>query len=128
MVLFDVLCSDLSTESSELFAMLRPLTERTWSNPTECVPWTIKDQVSHLAWNDDATVFALTDPDGFNRARPTTPEGIQQMVDQVIVDNHDRSGVDLLRWFETARLGLLDAMAGRDAKSGHNSSKSGLCN
>jgi uncharacterized protein (TIGR03084 family) len=108
---------DLAAESDELFAVLEPLSETAWTTPTKCAPWTIKDQVSHLAWNDEATVFALTQPEKFLAAKPSTMEGIQQMVDQVIVDHHDRSGDDLLAWFRTARSDMLNAFTGRDPRA-----------
>lgn len=114
--LLETLCADLAAECAGLFDVLAPLDEATWNAPTSCVPWTIKDQVSHLAWNDEAAVRALTDPDGFRRSRPTTPEGIQRMVDQVIADHHDRPGADLLTWFRAAHTALLDAASGVDPK------------
>jgi uncharacterized protein (TIGR03084 family) len=108
---------DLAAESEELFAVLERLSEAGWKTATKCVPWTIKDQVSHLAWNDEATVFALTEPERFLEAKPNTMEGIQQMVDQVIADHHDRTGEDLLTWFRNARSDMLDAFAGRDPRA-----------
>jgi uncharacterized protein (TIGR03084 family) len=108
---------DLAAESEELISTLERLDETTWTTPTKCVPWTVKDQVSHLAWNDEATVFALTHPERFLQSKPTTMEGIQQMVDQVIVDHHNRSGRELLAWFQTARSNLLDAFTGRDPRA-----------
>jgi uncharacterized protein (TIGR03084 family) len=108
---------DLAAESEELFSVLEPLSETAWTTATKCQPWTLKDQVSHLAWNDEATVFALTQPERFLEAKPNTMDGIQKMVDQVIVDHHDRSGHELLAWFRTARGDLLDAFAGRDPRA-----------
>ncbi len=108
---------DLAAESEELFAVLQPLSERAWTTATKCAPWTIKDQISHLAWNDEATVFALRQPEKFLAAKPDTMAGIQQMVDQVILDHHDRTGEDLLAWFRAARSEMLDAFAGRDPRA-----------
>jgi uncharacterized protein (TIGR03084 family) len=108
---------DLATESSELFSVLDRLDESAWLTVTKCEPWTIKDQVSHLAWNDEATVFALTRPEEFLRTKPSSMTGIQAMVDKVIVDHHDRPGNDLLAWFHNARRELLNAFVGRDARA-----------
>lgn len=114
--LLDVLHADLAAESSTLLAVLDLLDESGWSAATGCAPWTVKDQVAHLAWNDDATVRALTAPAMFISERPTTPEGIQQMVDRVIVDHTTMSGYDLLSWFRNARQRLLDTVVGLDPK------------
>jgi uncharacterized protein (TIGR03084 family) len=113
----EVLRLDLASESEELFSVLERLDHTAWTTPTKCTPWTIKDQVSHLAWNDEATVFALTRPEEFLGAKPSTMDGIQRMVDQVIVDHHDRSGGELLVWFRAARSDLLGAFAGRDPRA-----------
>ena len=114
--LLDDLRADLTAESEAVVSVLDGLDEFGWNTPTASVPWTVKDQVSHLAWNDDATIRALSDPEGFVAAKPATLGGIQQMVDKVIVDHHDMAGSDLLSWFRKARGGLLDATAGLDAK------------
>jgi uncharacterized protein (TIGR03084 family) len=114
---FADLCGDTASESAELFRVLEALDERDWQRPTACEPWRVADQISHLAWNDDATVRALTDPEGFRATRPTTPEGIQAMVDAVVSDHGDMSGAALLEWFHSARAALLDAFAAADPKA-----------
>jgi uncharacterized protein (TIGR03084 family) len=88
-----------------------------WLTMTDCVPWTVKDQLAHLAWNDHATVLALTDPERFLLARPSTPEGIQAMVDAVITDSQHRSGPDVAQWFREERAQLLEAVVGRDPRA-----------
>jgi uncharacterized protein (TIGR03084 family) len=114
---FEDLCGDTASESTELFRVLGSLDERDWQRPTGCEPWRVADQISHLAWNDDATVRALTDPEGFRATRPTTPEGIQAMVDAVVSDHQNMSGAALLDWFRSARAALLDAFAAADPKA-----------
>ena len=114
--LLDVLCADLAAEGDDVLALLEALDEPAWSTPTGCAGWDLRDQVSHLAWNDDAAVLAVTEPGRFRRGRHDSPDAVQAMVDGVITDNHHRSGTDLLGWFRTARRGLLDAVAGRDPK------------
>jgi uncharacterized protein (TIGR03084 family) len=114
---FENLCTDTADESAGLLDILGRLDERDWATLTGCTPWTIGDQVSHLAWNDDAAVRALTDPDDFRSSRPTTPESIQAMVDAVIVDHHDMGGATLLPWFRSARATLLDVFGAADPKA-----------
>ncbi len=116
MSLLDDLCTDLQAESDELIQLLAGLDEPAWHTMTASEPWRVKDQVSHLAWNDDATVRALTSPEEFLSERPEGMEAIQAMVDQVIVDAHDMSSADLLAWFTNGRTTMLDAFAGRNPK------------
>ncbi len=92
------------------------LGEQAWMTITACAPWTVKDQLSHLAWNDHATVLALTEPERFVQAKPSTPEGIQAMVDSVISDNQYRSGPDVVHWFWSERERMLEAITGRDPR------------
>lgn len=114
---FETLWTDTADESAALFDVLRHLSPSDWNSPTGCVPWTIGDQISHLAWNDDATVRALTQPEAFVATRATTPEGIQAMVDAVIVDHHAMEGAALLDWFQSARGSLLDAFRVAEPKA-----------
>jgi uncharacterized protein (TIGR03084 family) len=92
------------------------LDDPAWMVITECAPWTVKDQLAHLAWNDHATVLALTEPERFVQAKPSTPEGIGAMVDSVISDNHHRSGPDVVHWFRNQRERMLEAVEGRDPR------------
>jgi uncharacterized protein (TIGR03084 family) len=101
------LCDDLRAEGDLLVALLAPLDEAAWDTPTPAEGWLVRDQVSHLAWNDEAARLAMTDPERFAAQRPATPEGIQAMVDAVIADHHHRTGPDLLAWYEAARTALL---------------------
>ena len=114
--LFDTLWTDTADESAALFAVLDPLHADDWHTVTGCVPWTIGDQVSHLAWNDDAAVHALVDPAAFVASRPG-PERIQAMVDAVITDHHAMEGAALLAWFRSARTAMLDAFRDADPKA-----------
>jgi uncharacterized protein (TIGR03084 family) len=114
--LLTALLSDLINEGNGLLSILSELDEQRWSAPTQCPPWEVKDHISHLAWNDQATVLALTQPDAFRAAKPTSDALIQEMVDRVIVDNHHRSGADMLGWFATARADMLTAFSGREPR------------
>jgi uncharacterized protein (TIGR03084 family) len=117
--LIEDLSHDLDAETAEILRALDGIEAHgkpAWTTVTGCVPWTVKDQLAHLAWNDTATVLALTDPERFLQAKPATPEGIQAMVDSVITDNQQRGGPDIAAWFRTERARLLEAVVGRDPR------------
>ena len=116
MSLIDDLCADLQAEGDELAGVLAGLDEAGWDTMTAAEPWRVKDQISHLAWNDDATVRALTQPDKFLADKPDGMEAIQSMVDQVIIDYHHLPGDEMLHWFRDARQSLINAFAGRNPK------------
>ncbi|MDA0634268.1 TIGR03084 family metal-binding protein [Nonomuraea sp. MCN248] len=59
------LLDDLRAETASLEALLDPLDPGDWERPTPAAGWAIRDQVSHLAWFDDAAHTAITDPASF---------------------------------------------------------------
>jgi uncharacterized protein (TIGR03084 family) len=58
-------CADLGAETSDLAAMVSPLPAGDWALPTPAPGWTIAHQIAHLAWTDDTSRLAVTDPTGF---------------------------------------------------------------
>ena len=62
-----VLTADLAAESAELYEVLSVLAEPDWARETPAVGWTLRDQVAHLAFFDDAAVLSATDPQRFTR-------------------------------------------------------------
>ena len=48
----DPICDDLEAESADLLSILGPLSAADWDQPTPAEGWTVRDQVSHLAFFD----------------------------------------------------------------------------
>jgi hypothetical protein len=61
----DQLADDLLGETEALRALLVGLDDADWERPTPAQGWAVRDQISHLAYFDDAAVRSATDPDGF---------------------------------------------------------------
>ena len=59
------LADDLTAETTALREMVAGLDEAAWRTPTPAEGWTIADQVSHLAFFDDAAIQSAADPEGF---------------------------------------------------------------
>ena len=55
------LLADLRVESDLVIERLTALAEDHWTLPTPAQGWSIRDQVSHLAFFDDSTILALRD-------------------------------------------------------------------
>jgi uncharacterized protein (TIGR03084 family) len=107
---------DLRAESRELEALLAPLRPADWDTPTPAEGWVIRDQVSHLAWFDDAAVRAVTAPDDFRAEAATALTGGVDTDD--IAKQHRSVAVPELRdWFAASRARLLDVLAGLDPKA-----------
>ncbi|MCI4676491.1 TIGR03084 family metal-binding protein [Candidatus Mycolicibacterium alkanivorans] len=103
----DALADDLAAETAELRATLGAMTPADWRRPTPARGWCIGDQVSHLAYFDDAAVQATTDPDGFlaELARWNAEGGVNP--DTICARFRDLPGEALLAWFDEARTRLL---------------------
>jgi len=103
------LLADLDAESAALDEMLAPLGQAQYLLPTPAEGWCIADQVSHLAYFDEAALLAATDPDGF-RAEAAQAIAIGAgFTDQVAARYRHTPGADLRAWLATARQDLLAA-------------------
>jgi uncharacterized protein (TIGR03084 family) len=103
------LCDDLAAERDDLAALLQPLAEREWQRATPAPGWSILDQVTHLAWFDDAARQAIEEPDAFRAASPPALDDIDSFVDRVARDHRDRTGADTLSWLHNAGERLMTA-------------------
>ncbi|HEU0240133.1 MAG TPA: TIGR03084 family metal-binding protein [Micromonosporaceae bacterium] len=108
------LVADLGAESDDLDAMLTPLDATHWRLLTPAIGWTIADQVSHLAYFDEAAHAAATDPDRFRRElAQLVADGID-LPDRIAVRYRGMPGDELLSWWRRARSTLLDTFAALD--------------
>jgi uncharacterized protein (TIGR03084 family) len=99
---------DLLAETAELAAIVVPLGPARWSEPTPAVGWTIHDQVSHLAYFDEATVTAVRDPDRFRAERGPGLEDADAFTAAVAARHRDMAPAEVWAWFERARATLVD--------------------
>lgn len=108
------LTADLVAETAWLDEILGALPPAQWQLRTPAPGWTIADQVSHLAYFDEATLLSIRDPDLFRRdAEGLTGRG-GDFPDQIAAEYRHLGGAELLRWFRAARQALLDGYASTD--------------
>lgn len=111
--LLDGLLADLSAETDDLAGILAGLDAADWERPTPAPGWRIRDQVSHLAYFDEAATLAATDADTFRvEADELTALG-PGFPDEIARRYRDVWPGDLLRWFQLARTELLEALRAR---------------
>ncbi|MEW9549364.1 TIGR03084 family metal-binding protein [Nonomuraea sp. NPDC050783] len=106
------LLDDLRAETASLEELLAPLREADWELPTPAEGWAVRDQVSHLAWFDEAAVRAVTDPEGFTASLAGFTS-----VDDLARQARELSPADLRAWFLAARERGLEVFAGLDARA-----------
>jgi uncharacterized protein (TIGR03084 family) len=107
-------CDDLAAETADLVAILAQLDEPYWDTPTPAPGWSIRDQVSHLAYFDDVSTLAATHPDQFRVEREHDLADVDAMVDRVTAAYRHLSGAETLAWLERARAGFIEAVIDLD--------------
>jgi len=105
------LLADLAAESAELDEVLEDLDDAAWQRATPAVGWTVRDQVTHLAWFDHAAVTAARDPSTFRAEVDRLGTGIDGLADRVALDHATMPPRDVLVWARTARREFLDVYA-----------------
>lgn len=109
----DMLCHDLAAERAELQGFL-DLVGTDWQIDTPALGWTVLDQVTHLAWFDQAATQSIVAPSEFVAARDHVRKNVGNFVDAVRVENHARTIDDVRRWLISAGESLIFAARAAD--------------
>jgi uncharacterized protein (TIGR03084 family) len=102
--------ADLTAETADLLGLLDPLPAAGWATPTPAAGWSVQDQVNHLAWFDQATVQAVTDPSAF---RASLDGMTGDFPDRLVAAQRDLPPAESLAWFRSARAQFLEVAAAR---------------
>lgn len=100
------ICEVLKEESRRLFDVLTQLSEPQWLLPTPSPGWRIQDQVTHLAYYDDATTVAFRDPARFRaelEAGRADEGSAHSMPDQIAERYRDLGGPSAFSWLQKSR-------------------------
>ena len=108
------LVDDLLAETRALDDVLVALTDTQWDEPTPAPGWLVRDQVSHLAYFDDANVTAVREPDRFAREREVAVVDIDAFTARVAADHRGCSPAALVQWWRDARGRLVETLGGLD--------------
>jgi uncharacterized protein (TIGR03084 family) len=112
------LLDDLVAETEVLTGMLAPLDDLAWERATPAPGWAIRDQISHLAYFDDAATLAATDPGRF-RAETAALTGGRgaALSDQVAGRYRQLPAAELRDWLRRARAEYVRVLGGLDART-----------
>jgi uncharacterized protein (TIGR03084 family) len=109
------LAGDVSAETSVTRGLVAGLSEAGWRTATPAVGWSIADQIGHLAYFDEMAVRSAVSPEAFAAdLAAVQAAGTAIDPDVIAATYRDRSGAELLAWFDAARAELLDTFAGLD--------------
>jgi uncharacterized protein (TIGR03084 family) len=113
----DEVVADLEAEHGELDRLVAGLDEAAWNRPTPAEGWAVRDQISHLAFFDDAAVMAIDDPEGFSAMAEAAMSSGEDPMAEHLRQGREMSGAELLEWWRTARAGLLVHVAELDPRA-----------
>jgi len=94
--------------------MIGDLDEAGWHTPTPAEGWSIGDQISHLAFFDDAAIQSATDPEGFAAEMERDFTVGQLTPDDVAERYRNQAGTELLAWFDASRRRLIKVFSELD--------------
>ncbi|MFG2948391.1 TIGR03084 family metal-binding protein [Streptomyces adustus] len=107
------LTEDLDAESSDLRRLVTALDDSGWRSPTPAVGWSVLDQLTHLAYYDEAAVRAAESPERF-AAEVRQP---QPTPDDIAARFRSLPGAEALAWFERSRRRLIEVFAALDPRT-----------
>ena len=108
------LAGDLAAETAVTRDLVADLSEVGWRTPTPAPGWTIADQMGHLAYFDEMAVTSAVRPEEFAAELATAQASGAIDPDALAARYRDRSGAQILAWFDAARAVLLGTFAGLD--------------
>lgn len=104
-------CDDLAAESADIFAIIGALSEAQWLLDTPADGWTIRDQISHLAFFDETGTLAATDADAFAASTKALMSGADPMAGPV-ERGRAMEPFAVRDWFTTVRAQMIDVFRG----------------
>jgi uncharacterized protein (TIGR03084 family) len=112
----DALLDDLQAEYEELRAVVGSLDahDPRWDLPTPAEGWAVRDQVSHLAFFDDAGRQALVEPERFARMAADAMSGTGDPMAPHLTRGRSMDGDELVAWWDGAHAGMMAALAEAD--------------
>jgi len=110
------LLDDLDGEYGDLRAVVEGLSDADvrWDLATPAAGWAVRDQISHLAFFDDAGRMAMVDPDAFALSAEEILAATGDPMDVHLVRGRAMGGDELLSWWGGAHRAMVDAFAVAD--------------
>jgi uncharacterized protein (TIGR03084 family) len=105
------LLDDLEAEQLALERLLAPLDEESWDLATPADGWAVRDQVSHLAFFDEAATMAIRDPEAFTARAEAAMAADGDPMEEHLVRGRAMAGAAVLAWWQSARHDMTGAVA-----------------
>ena len=116
MTTLEDLLVDLDAEYDDLRAVVGGLADDApeWDLATPAEGWAVRDQISHLAYFDDAGRMAMVDAEGFARSVEEIVTATGDPMEVHLSRGRAMGGRELLAWWGDAHRAMVEAFAGAD--------------
>ena len=104
------ICDDMRAEHEDLDSLVAPLTEATWDAPTPAEGWTIRDQISHLAYFDRVALVSAMDPNRFRVEREIALADVAALIADSVDLGRALPAAQLLGYWRNWRQELVAAL------------------
>jgi uncharacterized protein (TIGR03084 family) len=110
---------DLDAEYDDLRAVVGGLADAApeWDLLTPAEGWAVRDQISHLAYFDEAGRLAMVDPDAFARSVDEVLASTGDPMEVHLARGRAMGGTELLEWWGTAHRSMVDAFVAADSSA-----------
>ena len=96
------LVTDLAAETEVIEQMLAGRPDSDWDLPTPAEGWLVRDQISHLAYFDEAATESVVDPEQFTaKAKEHIASGMD-FPDRLVITYRGMPVPELHAWFRRA--------------------------
>jgi uncharacterized protein (TIGR03084 family) len=96
-------CADLAAEQDDLERIVRGLDDPALDTPTPSPGWSVRDQLTHLAFFDARATLAMADPEAFTAELRHFLADPQGMIDEHLTGGHGLGVEALLGWWAEER-------------------------
>ena len=104
------ICEDLAAEHEDLDRIVAPLDDAGLDTPTPAEGWSVRDQISHLAYFDGTARAAVIDPEAFAQEVAAMQAGERDLIADHLAIGRDADAEQLMAWWRRRRAELLDAL------------------
>ena len=108
--------ADLEAEQAALAKVLGALPVAAWETPTHAPGWSVRDQVSHLAFFDEAAALAITDREAF-AAEVHALKAPSDLEARYVPRGRGMTPGEVLEWWRAASSTLIATARGVDPKA-----------
>ncbi len=102
--------ADLVAEQQAVDQYLQTKKDREWSRKTPAKPWTVQDQVSHLAWSEDYALDAVVEG-GARLAEAASHDSGEDFTMAGVLQGRAMRPQEVIEWWRQARAKVVDALS-----------------